>query len=114
MSVVQAVPEFETPILEMRGISKSFPGVKALDHVDVALYPGTVSALIGENGAGKSTLLKILSGAQPPDAGEIVFDGLPVAFKAPYEAEEHGFFRQNEALLEYVTAHRKARVGARV
>ncbi|HCJ70365.1 MAG TPA: D-xylose ABC transporter ATP-binding protein, partial [Agrobacterium sp.] len=51
-----------TPILEMRGISQIFPGVKALDSVDIALYPGKVTALIGENGAGKSTLVKILTG----------------------------------------------------
>ena len=60
----------------MRGISKSFPGVKALDQVDVALYPGTVTALIGENGAGKSTLVKILTGIYQPDGGEIVVDGV--------------------------------------
>src|SRR5215217_8716555 len=80
MSVVQAVPEVLPPLLEMRGISKSFPGVKALDHVDVTLHPGTVTALIGENGAGKSTLVKILTGIYQPDGGEIVVDGIPVHF----------------------------------
>jgi rhamnose transport system ATP-binding protein len=80
MSVVQAVPEVLPPLLEMRGISKSFPGVKALDHVDVTLHPGTVTALIGENGAGKSTLVKILTGIYQPDGGEIVVDGVPVHF----------------------------------
>src|SRR5690606_3355327 len=70
----------ETPILEMRGISQIFPGVKALDGVDIALYPGQVTALIGENGAGKSTLVKILTGIYRPNEGEIVMDGAPVAF----------------------------------
>ncbi len=80
MSVVQAVPQNLAPLLEMRGISKSFPGVKALDNVDIALYPGTVTALIGENGAGKSTLVKILTGIYQPDGGEIVVDGTPEHF----------------------------------
>jgi rhamnose transport system ATP-binding protein len=80
MSVVQAVPEVPPPLLEMRGISKSFPGVKALDHVDVTLHPGMVTALIGENGAGKSTLVKILTGIYQPDGGEIAVGGIPVHF----------------------------------
>ncbi|WP_457091183.1 sugar ABC transporter ATP-binding protein [Microvirga sp. P5_D2] len=80
MSVVQAVPHDSVPLLEMRGISKSFPGVKALDNVNIALYPGTVTALIGENGAGKSTLVKILTGIYQPDSGEIVVDGSTVHF----------------------------------
>lgn len=75
MSAVQAVAHDQAPILEMRGISKSFPGVKALDSVDIVLYPGTVTALIGENGAGKSTLVKILTGIYQPDSGEIVVNG---------------------------------------
>ncbi len=61
----------------MTGISKRFPGVVALNDVALEVRPGEVHALLGENGAGKSTLLKILSGAQPPDAGDIVLDGEP-------------------------------------
>ncbi|MDR1613755.1 MAG: sugar ABC transporter ATP-binding protein [Planctomycetota bacterium] len=68
------------PLLEMRGICKSFPGVKALDGVDFSLYPGEVLALVGENGAGKSTLMKILSGIYGPDAGVILMDGREIAF----------------------------------
>jgi rhamnose transport system ATP-binding protein len=80
MSVVQAVSHNPAPLLEMRGISKTFPGVRALDNVNIALYPGTVTALIGENGAGKSTLVKILTGIYQPDSGEIVVDGKAVYF----------------------------------
>jgi len=57
-------------ILEMRGISQIFPGVKALDGVSISLYPGKVTALIGENGAGKSTLVKILTGIYRPNEGD--------------------------------------------
>jgi rhamnose transport system ATP-binding protein len=67
------------PTLTLSGISKSFPGVKALEDVGLELYPGEVTALIGENGAGKSTLVKILTGVYQPDAGEIRLDGATVA-----------------------------------
>ena len=78
------------PLLRMHGIGKRFPGVVALDGVDLDVGPGEVHALLGENGAGKSTLLKILSGAQPPDTGGIVFAGQDVTFAAPYEAQRQG------------------------
>ena len=74
------------PILQMRGISKSFPGVKALDDVDLELYAGEVLALVGENGAGKSTLLKILSGAYHRDVGEIEFNGQKLGVYTPNES----------------------------
>ncbi|MCZ7885640.1 MULTISPECIES: sugar ABC transporter ATP-binding protein [Agrobacterium] len=78
------------PILEMRGISQIFPGVKALDGVDIALYPGKVTALIGENGAGKSTLVKILTGIYRPNEGEILLDGQPVHFHSAQDAIDAG------------------------
>jgi rhamnose transport system ATP-binding protein len=90
MSVIQAVSQNPAPLLEMRGISKSFPGVKALDNVDIALYPGTVTALIGENGAGKSTLVKILTGIYQPDSGEIVVDSTPEHFASAEAAIRSG------------------------
>ncbi|MBV9812284.1 MAG: sugar ABC transporter ATP-binding protein, partial [Acetobacteraceae bacterium] len=75
----------------MRNISKTFPGVKALNRVELTVYPGEVHALMGENGAGKSTLMKILSGAYMPDAGaEIRIDGKPVQITDPLSAKAHG------------------------
>lgn len=77
-------------ILEMRGISKEFPGVKALDDVNLELKPGEVHALVGENGAGKSTLMKILTGNYFPDEGEIFLRGKPVHFANPHQALQAG------------------------
>src|SRR5918993_1119301 len=79
------------PILEMRGISKTFPGVKALSDVSLQIFPGEVHALMGENGAGKSTLMKILSGAYQADpGGEIRLDGQPVVIDGPLAAKRLG------------------------
>ena len=78
-------------ILEMKDISKTFPGVKALDHVQLQVRPGEVHALMGENGAGKSTLMKILMGIYTRDAGgEILFDGKPYMVSNPKEAMDMG------------------------
>jgi len=78
------------PLLTLSGISKSFPGVRALHDVSLSLYPGQVTALIGENGAGKSTLVKILTGIYQPDAGEIGIGGTPVHLSSAHKAFEHG------------------------
>ncbi|MFI9589737.1 sugar ABC transporter ATP-binding protein [Nonomuraea sp. NPDC052265] len=78
------------PVLTMNGIGKQFPGVKALDGVDLRLLPGEVHALMGENGAGKSTLIKVLTGVHPADAGTIELGGRPVAFAGPAEAQRGG------------------------
>ncbi len=75
-----------TPLVEMRDISISFGGVKAVDHVSVDLYPGEVVGLLGHNGAGKSTLIKVLSGAYPKDSGEIRINGKPVEINNPRDA----------------------------
>jgi ribose transport system ATP-binding protein len=77
-------------IFEMKGISKSFPGVRALDKVDFACLPGEVHALVGENGAGKSTLMKVLVGAYRPDEGEIHCKGKQVFFSSPKDAQDNG------------------------
>ncbi|MDR1509187.1 MAG: ATP-binding cassette domain-containing protein, partial [Synergistaceae bacterium] len=80
----------ETYLLEMRGIDKTFPGVKALDQARLCLEAGTVHALMGENGAGKSTLMKCLFGIYKADAGEILVSGKPAHFSGPKEAMEGG------------------------
>jgi ribose transport system ATP-binding protein len=79
-----------TAALEMRGIRKAFPGVVALDGVDLTLHPGEVHVLLGENGAGKSTLMKILSGAYRKDAGDIRINGRDVDIHSPADALQRG------------------------
>lgn len=95
----------ETHLLEMRGISKSFPGVKALQGVDLDLRAGEVHVLLGENGAGKSTLMKILSGAYQKDAGTILFKGREVSFETPKAAQDAGIatIYQEFTLIPYLS-----------
>ncbi len=75
-----------TPLVEMKNISLSFGGIKAVNDVTVDLYPGEVVGLLGHNGAGKSTLIKVLSGAYQRDSGEILIDGKPVEINNPRDA----------------------------
>ena len=82
-----------TPLLDVRKICKQFPGVRALDSVDLQVQSGEVHALLGENGAGKSTLLKILSGAMRADRGEVVLQG------ATLDAEDSPRERQRLGLI---------------
>ena len=77
------------PLLELRGIEKLFPGVKALSDMSFSVKPGSVHVLCGENGAGKSTLCKIINGIYQPDRGEILVDGKPVVMRDPIEARAH-------------------------
>lgn len=103
---VAGIKADEAPaILEMRGISQIFPGVKALDNVSIALYPGKVTALIGENGAGKSTLVKILTGIYRPNEGEIIFDGKPTTFANAQAAIDVGVtaIHQETVLFDELT-----------
>lgn len=89
-TAIQAAASDARPVLEAANITKRFPGVLALDDVSVAFYPGEVHAVVGENGAGKSTLMKVLAGAYRPDGGQLVFDGNPVAFTHPSQAQHAG------------------------
>jgi len=90
------------PLLEMAGISKRFPGVVALDGVNLHVGRGEVVALVGENGAGKSTLMKILGGVHQPDAGEIHLDGQPVKIHNVNDANRYGiaFIHQELNVLD--------------
>lgn len=78
------------PLLTLRGIGKSFLGVRVLDGVDLDVAPGEVHAVVGENGAGKSTLMKIVSGAYVPDEGTVELAGEPRAFRGPGDAQRAG------------------------
>jgi D-xylose transport system ATP-binding protein len=80
----------DTPILELRGISKSFGAVQALYEVDFHVSAGEVMALVGDNGAGKSTLIKCIAGIYSVDSGEVVFEGEPVAIHGPKDASRLG------------------------
>lgn len=88
-------------ILELQGITKNFPGVRALNEVHFNLRPGEIHALMGENGAGKSTFIKIITGVHPPDKGEILLNGKNVAFKNPIEAQAMGI----AAIYQHVTCY---------
>ena len=86
-------------ILELKNISKSFPGVKALDRVSLQLRPGTVHALMGENGAGKSTLMKCLFGVYSMDEGVVKYNGKPVKISSPFDALRRGIAMVHQELL---------------
>ena len=83
----------------MRGITRRFPGVVALQDVSLSLRRGEVLALTGENGAGKSTLIKILGGALVPDAGEVLLDGRPVRFNSVRDARRAGIALIHQELM---------------
>ncbi len=79
-----------TPLLQLTGISKFFPGVRALENVQLSLWPGKVTALIGENGAGKSTLVKVMTGIYQPDEGDILYKAIPIQLPTPDSAHKVG------------------------
>jgi len=80
----------DTPLLELRGVFKSFGSVQALSDVDFEVRPGEVMALVGDNGAGKSTLIKCVAGIHPMDGGEMLFNGQPVSIHSPKDAAKLG------------------------
>lgn len=88
-------------ILELKGITKIFPGVKALNNVQFQLKPGEIHALMGENGAGKSTFIKVITGVHKPEEGEIFLDGQKVNFKGPKDAQNAGI----AAIYQHVTSY---------
>ncbi len=88
-------------VLELRGITKTFPGVKALDNVQFQLRPGEIHALMGENGAGKSTFIKVITGVHQPDEGQMFLNGKEVNFKNPTEAQKVGI----AAIYQHVTCY---------
>src|SRR5207253_1063290 len=92
------------PLLELKGITKRFPGVLALSDVSLEVYPGEIVALIGENGAGKSTLMKILGGVYQPDEGTVVVASKPVAIRSVNDAAAFGigFVHQELNVLDNV------------
>ena len=103
-----------TPVLQLRGITKRFPGVLALDDVSIEVRPHEVVGLIGENGAGKSTLLKILSGVYQPDSGELLVRGRPTRFRGPRDAARAGIgmVHQEQSLIGSVTVAENILLGA--
>jgi ABC-type sugar transport system ATPase subunit len=106
-ATVQPVAETTSPTLEMRGIGKRFPGVVALEGVDLVLAGGKVHALMGENGAGKSTLIKIMAGVYGKDAGTIRIDGREVALRTPRDALAEGIkvvFQEIALISEFTVA----------
>jgi ribose transport system ATP-binding protein len=94
------------PVLEMRGICKEFPGVRALSNVSLSVLSGEVHALVGENGAGKSTLMRILAGALQKDSGEIILEGCSVQVKSPADALALGItvIHQELSLMSHLSA----------
>ena len=93
--------------LEVRGVTKVFPGTRALDQVQLQVRPGEVHALCGENGAGKSTLMNIIGGVFPPTEGEILFEGAPIAPRSPKEAQDIGigFVHQELSLCPHPVSY---------
>ncbi|MCA8977866.1 MAG: sugar ABC transporter ATP-binding protein, partial [Planctomycetes bacterium] len=102
------------PLLQARGIGKSFPGVRALADVDFTLHGGEVVALIGENGAGKSTLMKVLAGLHRPDTGELLLDGERIELDGPADALARGIalIHQELSLCENLTVAAALFLGA--
>ena len=103
----------EIPVLEVRGITKRFPGVLANDHIDLKLYKGRVLGLLGENGAGKSTLMNMIYGLYQPDEGEILINGLPVEIDGPNDAitKGIGMVHQHFQLVDVLTVTENVMLG---
>ncbi len=113
--MTDTTPEATTPLLELRGVTKRFPGVVADDRVDFDVRAGEVHTLFGENGAGKSTLMRVLYGLYQPDAGEIRLNGKPVVIRSPAEAIRLGIgmIHQHFMLVNTSTVAENVALGLR-
>ena len=102
-----------SPVISIEGVSKAFPGVRALSDVRFELMPGEVHALMGENGAGKSTLMKILAGVYTKDSGRIVYNGQEVSFANPRDAQAAGIgiIHQELQLMNHLTVAQNIFIG---
>src|SRR5688572_1328534 len=102
------------PLLEILGLRRHFGGVLAVDGVDLSVEPGEILSVIGPNGAGKTTLFNLITGLFPPDAGEIAFDGRPIAGLAPYRIAELGIARtyQNQRVFANLSVRDNVLLGA--
>jgi ABC-type sugar transport system ATPase subunit len=113
---VTAATASRTPLVEMKGLVKQFPGVLAVDGADLEIYPREVLGLVGKNGAGKSTMIKMLAGAERPDAGEIVLDGAPLPeHYGPHSAHHLGlaFMHQELQTVPLLSVTENVALGAR-
>src|SRR5258707_15341173 len=106
-------PVSDQPLLELRGVSKSFGSVQALSDVDFEVRAGEVMALVGDNGAGKSTLIKCVAGTHTADSGEILFEGEPVTIHGPRDAAKLGIevVYQDLALCDNLDAVQNMHLG---
>ena len=102
-----------TALISIRKLSKNFPGVRALSDVQFELMAGEVHALMGENGAGKSTLMKILAGVYAKDSGDILYNGRPVEFAGPRDAQAMGIgiIHQELQLMNHLTVAQNIFIG---
>ena len=113
-SVARPMAQEDAALLEVRGLTKSFAGVRVLSSVDLAVRAGEVHALIGQNGSGKSTLIKIVSGYHAPDSGQMLMRGEPIALPIkPGDAARLGlrFLHQDVGVVRTLTVLENLRVG---
>src|SRR5215207_8587431 len=103
----------DNPVLEVRGLTKRFPGVLANDHIDLTLRKGKVLGLLGENGAGKSTLMNMIYGLYTPDEGEILINSKPITINEPSDAIKNGIgmVHQHFQLVEVLTVTENIMLG---
>jgi general nucleoside transport system ATP-binding protein len=114
MALLELFVSEKIPVLEVRGVTKRFPGVLANDHINLTLYKGRVLGLLGENGAGKSTLMNLIYGLYSPDEGEILINGVPVEIEGPNDAiaKGIGMVHQHFQLVDVLTVTENVMLGS--